>query len=221
MSTSLGGICRCAEALCTVGGEGSMHKFHLCSDLTTVHCLLEGAQIVSRGHCPEWAEQQLGSFLRRAQTELTDKASGIIRHWGPSAAIICSQISDSQLIGWEFFTFRFSVLSAEKMIGWSWLTAPPWRMCSIPLPFSSWEKVGRSLPLYVLGLFSARLSSTVFLFVCLFCLCLFRATPMAYGSSQARGPVRAVAASLRQSHSNARPNLRLRPTPQLTAMPDP
>ena len=35
--------------------------------------------------------------------------------------------------------------------------------------------------------------------------CLFvisRAAPAAYGGSQARGPVRAVAASLHQSHSN-------------------
>ena len=34
-------------------------------------------------------------------------------------------------------------------------------------------------------------------FVCLFVL-LFRATPMAHGSSQARGPIRATAAGLQQ-----------------------
>ena len=44
--------------------------------------------------------------------------------------------------------------------------------------------------------------------------------PMAYGGSQARGLIRAVAASLRQSHSNEGSELRLRPTPQLTAMLD-
>ena len=49
----------------------------------------------------------------------------------------------------------------------------------------------------------------------------FRAAPAAYGGSQARGPVRAVAASLRQGRSNAGSKPRLRPTPQLTAMPDP
>ena len=48
-----------------------------------------------------------------------------------------------------------------------------------------------------------------------------RAAPAAYGGSQARGLIRAVAASLRQSHSNARTELCLRPTPQLTATPDP
>jgi len=34
--------------------------------------------------------------------------------------------------------------------------------------------------------------------------CLFRATPKAYGSSQARGPIRPAAAGLHHSHSNAR-----------------
>ena len=55
----------------------------------------------------------------------------------------------------------------------------------------------------------------------LFIFCLFRATPTAYGGSQARGRIRAVAASLRQSHSNVGSEPRLRPTPQLMATPDP
>ena len=32
--------------------------------------------------------------------------------------------------------------------------------------------------------------------------CLFRATPVAYGGFQARGPIQAVAAGLHQSHSS-------------------
>ena len=44
---------------------------------------------------------------------------------------------------------------------------------------------------------------------------------MAYGSSQAKGPVGATAASLPHSHSSAGSELCLRPTPQLTATPDP
>ena len=43
---------------------------------------------------------------------------------------------------------------------------------------------------------------------------LFRATPMAYESSQARGQIRAMAATATQ-------DLHLRPTLQLRAMPDP
>ena len=46
-----------------------------------------------------------------------------------------------------------------------------------------------------------------------------RAKPVAYGSSQARGPIRAAAAG--QSHSNTGSKLRLQPTPQLTATLDP
>ena len=61
------------------------------------------------------------------------------------------------------------------------------------------------------------------LFSFFFFFLLFRSAPTAYGGSQARGPIGATAAGLRhrQSHSNAGSEPRLRPTPQLTAMPDP
>ena len=45
--------------------------------------------------------------------------------------------------------------------------------------------------------------------------------PTAYGGSQARGRIRAVAVGLRQSHSNVGSEPRLRPTSQLTAVLDP
>ena len=44
---------------------------------------------------------------------------------------------------------------------------------------------------------------------------------MAYGGSQASGQIGAVAASLHQSHSNAKSELCLQPTPKLTATLDP
>ena len=44
---------------------------------------------------------------------------------------------------------------------------------------------------------------------------------MAYGGSQARGVIGAVATGLRHSPSNAGSKPRLRPTPQLTATPEP
>ena len=58
-------------------------------------------------------------------------------------------------------------------------------------------------------------------FLLLFFSFLFflRAAPAAHGSSQARGQIRATAASLRHSHSNTRSKLWLWPTPQLMAMP--
>ena len=58
-----------------------------------------------------------------------------------------------------------------------------------------------------------------FLFVCLFLL--FRATPTAYGDSQARGPIGVTAAGLHHSHSNAGSKPRLQPIPQLMPTPDP
>ena len=60
-------------------------------------------------------------------------------------------------------------------------------------------------------------SNTYFIFIFL----LFRATPVSHGSSQARGLIRAVAASLHHRHSNARSKPHLQPTPQLTETPDP
>ena len=49
----------------------------------------------------------------------------------------------------------------------------------------------------------------------------FWATPVAFGGSQARSLIRAVAVGLHQGHSNAGSKPHLQPTPQLTAMPDP
>ena len=58
-------------------------------------------------------------------------------------------------------------------------------------------------------------------FIFIFIFLLFRAALAAYGSSQARGAIRATAAGLRQSHSNEGSKPHLRPTPQLMAVPDP
>ena len=54
-----------------------------------------------------------------------------------------------------------------------------------------------------------------------FFFCLFRAVPAAYGGSQARGRIGAIATGLRHSHSNTRSEPCLRPIAQLMAMPDP
>ena len=59
-------------------------------------------------------------------------------------------------------------------------------------------------------------------FFCLFfAFLLFRAVLMVYGSSQDRGQIGATTASLHHSHSNARSELGLQPTPQFLATPDP
>ena len=58
-----------------------------------------------------------------------------------------------------------------------------------------------------------------FIFFFVFLLFLW-AAPTAYGGSQARGQIGAVAIGLRQSHSNGGSEPRLQPTPQLMATPD-
>ena len=50
---------------------------------------------------------------------------------------------------------------------------------------------------------------------------VFKASPEAYGSFQARGPIRATAAGPYHSHSHARSELCLWPIPQLTETLDP
>ena len=71
----------------------------------------------------------------------------------------------------------------------------------------------------MIWIFIYQSKSKIFFFFCLFAISW--ATPAAYGGSQARGWIGAVATGLRQSHSNAGSEPRLQPTPQLTAMPDP
>ena len=53
----------------------------------------------------------------------------------------------------------------------------------------------------------------------LFGVCLFRAAPAAYGSSQARRRIGAAAAGLHHSPGSARSEPHLRPRPQLAATP--
>ena len=52
--------------------------------------------------------------------------------------------------------------------------------------------------MFVLGIYSVR----TLLIIYFFGIGLFRAAPTAYGGSQAKGPIQAVAASLHHSHSN-------------------
>ena len=63
------------------------------------------------------------------------------------------------------------------------------------------------------------LSLSLFFFLVFFAFS--RAAPSAYGGSQARGRIGALAAGLHQSHSNTGSEPRLWPAPQLMATPDP
>ena len=81
------------------------------------------------------------------------------------------------------------------------------------IPAPSDQSVG------ILGVTHVQHKVRIFLYG--YILSFFRATPTAYGSSQARGGIGTIAASLRHSHSNASSKPCLKPTPQLMAMPDP
>ena len=60
-----------------------------------------------------------------------------------------------------------------------------------------------------------------FFFFLSFGCCVLRAALLAYGDSQARDLIGAVAAGLCHSHSNTRSETHLQPTPQLMATLDP
>ena len=76
----------------------------------------------------------------------------------------------------------------------------------------AWDRiVWEWLIAFPIGMYST------FFFFCLF----FRAAPVVYGGSQARGYIRAVAASLYHSLNNAGSKPDLQPTPELTETSDP
>ena len=60
----------------------------------------------------------------------------------------------------------------------------------------------------------------LFIYLSIYLFIYFRAAPVAYGSSQARGQIRAIAAGLPQPQQMGIQAI-LQPTPQLTATPDP
>ena len=79
-------------------------------------------------------------------------------------------------------------------------------------------KLWQELQSQVTHIFFFSSSSFFFFF---FFFCFLEPTPVAYGSRQARGQIRATAAGLHHSHSKAESKLCLQPTPLLMAMLDP
>ena len=61
----------------------------------------------------------------------------------------------------------------------------------------------------------------LFTYLLFYLFLLFRAAFIAYGGSQAWGRIGAAASGLHHSYSHVGSELRLCPTPQLTATPDP
>jgi len=96
---------------------------------------------------------------------------------------------------------------SDPMLLWLWRRSA----AVAPIGPLTWE------PPYATGAALKRQKKIIMNF--LFYLCM--AVLAAHGGSQARGLIGAIATGLRQSHSNARFEPCLRPTPQLTAMWDP
>ena len=75
--------------------------------------------------------------------------------------------------------------------------------------------------IYYLHLINKHLCYSRLLKIPFFFFCLFRTTPLAYGSSESRGQARAAAAGLCHSQSNEGSEPQPPPMLQLPAMPDP
>ena len=70
------------------------------------------------------------------------------------------------------------------------------------------EHIGNYTWAHIISLLDSTGLKDIFYFI-YFVFCRFRAAPTAYGGSQARGPIGAVATSLLQSHSNVGSELHL------------
>ena len=99
--------------------------------------------------------------------------------------------------------------SLDLLLPWLWHRPA----AAAPIRPLAWAIKGKKIDSYGVHFF--------FFLLLLLLFCLFRATPVAYGSSQARGRIGAAATSLHHSHSNAGSEQHLWPTLQLVAMPDP
>ena len=91
------------------------------------------------------------------------------------------------------------------------------------LPLYLFLVSGECFLMILICIFFCSSSFSFLSFFLFFFFCLFRAVPVAYGLSQARGQIGAVAASLSHSHSHSNVGSKpyLRPTSQLMATPDP
>ena len=118
----------------------------------------------------------------------------------------------------SFTPFKLlTILSLTQVPGGSFHAKAMWDtwLATLPLPHLASVGPGRQ------GAQEAALHLCLLVCFLFSFLLLFRVTPVAYESSQARGSIRPAAAGLRQSHSNTESKLCLQPTPQLMAMPDP
>ena len=150
----------------------------------------------------KWAKQtHMGRLIVSKQRD--DWA----RLWRPNKILVV-------MSKWKSLPFTFQVKQRHSH---------NWSVHTCPHGVSSWscEEFFRA----PLGKVMAWLLFQVYLIYLLYSyrsiIYLFMAAPVAYRSSQAKGQIRAAVAGLYQSHSNAKSEPRLQPTPQLTATLNP
>ena len=160
----------------------------------------------TKGICKETASKQ----------DLED--SEVILQKGKHSGYIDQPITGSGSETWRsFFPLPYFTVKSwhpAKYSSYSWLRI--WTLANSRHSVCSF--LGRELSplnITVLSLFFFLFFLPSFIFFSLAFL-LFRAAPAAYGSSQARGQIRDVAAGLCHSHSNAGSKLHLQPIPWLT-----
>ena len=81
--------------------------------------------------------------------------------------------------------------------------------------------INKGQMVYLWNVYFRKLFFSFLLFFFFFFFFSFSATPLAYGSSQARGRIGAAAADLRHSHGNTGSEPHLHPTAHFTATLDP
>ena len=126
-------------------------------------------------------------------------------------------------VPWLSPSRKRNTLTIAQYLTGSFLSALCAQVCSISGGLISWDKENvyvNNILVWIsfINYFSSSIFFWVYLFIYLLCLSRDK---MAYGGSQARGPIRATAANLCQSHSNTRSEWHLWPMPQFTAMLDP
>ena len=132
-------------------------------------------------------------------------------------------MSENVLLTLSSMSFMMSCLICKSLSHLEFIFVHGVRVCSsfIDLPaavqFYEHHWLKRLFPILF---FYFYLLLLLYLFIYLF-FAISWAAPTACGGFQARDRIRAVAASLCQSHSKLRSEPHMQPTPQLTAMPDP
>ena len=123
---------------------------------------------------------------------------------------------------WIYFPVLHSRTSLLIHSKWNrlYLLTPNSQSISLPPP-TPWQP--QVCPPYLCVCFYSvdRFICAIFYLFIIYLFCLLRFAPTAYGGSRVRGLISAVATGLRHSHSHAKSELHLQPTPQLMATQDP